>query len=108
LLGLFAIPLGIDLWATVRLLQIQNRQMILTDDMLRFEDGFLSKAQRNMMLTKVEDVRVVQSLGQRLLGVGNLAVQAMGDSSPLGLDNIDNARAVADRILNAAKAARKN
>lgn len=108
LLGLFAIPLGIDLWATIRLLQIQNRQIILTEDMLRFEDGFLSKAQRNMMLTKVEDVRVAQSVVQRLFGVGNLAVQAMGDSTPLGLDNIDNARTVADRILNAAKAARKN
>jgi hypothetical protein len=61
-----------------------------------------------MMLTKVEDVRVTQSVGQRLLGIGNLAIQATGDSAPIALDNIDNARVVADRILNAAKAARKN
>ncbi len=108
LLALFAIPLGIDLWATVRLFQLQSRQLVLTEDMLRFEDGFLSKAQRNMMLTKVEDVRVTQSVGQRLLGIGNLAIQASGDSAPIALDNIDNARVVADRILNAAKAARKN
>ncbi len=108
LLGLFAIPIGIDLWATFRLIQLQARQIVLTDDMLRFEEGFLGKSQRNMMLTKIEDVRVAQSMGQRMLGVGNLAVQAMGDSTPLSLDNIDNARAVADQILNAAKAARKS
>ncbi len=108
LLGLFAIPIGIDLWATFRLFQLQARQITLTEDMLRFEEGFFGKSQRNLMLTKIEDVRVEQSVGQRMLGVGNLAVQATGDSTPLCLDNIDNARAVADRILNAAKAARKN
>jgi hypothetical protein len=59
------------------------------------------------MLTKIEDVRVDQSFGQRLLGIGNLAVQATGDAAPLRMDNIDNARAVADKILTAAKSARK-
>jgi uncharacterized membrane protein YdbT with pleckstrin-like domain len=59
------------------------------------------------MLTKIEDVRVEQSLLQRLFGLGDLAVQATGDSAPLRLDNIDDARSVADRILNAAQAARK-
>jgi membrane protein YdbS with pleckstrin-like domain len=107
LLGLIGIPLGIDLWATFRLFQLQSRQLVLTDDMLRFEEGFLSKAQRNMMLTKIEDVRVAQSVGQRMLGVGNLAIQATGDSAPICMDNVDNARGIADRILTAAKAARK-
>jgi len=108
LMGLFAIPIGIDLWATVRLFQLQSRQIILSDEMLRYEEGFLGKSQRNMMLTKIEDVRVEQSIAQRIMGVGDLAVQATGDAAPLRLGNIDNARAVADKILNAAKAARKN
>lgn len=108
LLGLFAIPIGIDVWVTFRLFQLQTRQIVLSEDMLRFESGFLGKSQRNLMLTKIEDVRVAQSVGQRLLGVGDLAVQATGDSAPLCLDNIDNARAVAERILTAAKAARKH
>ena len=107
LLGLFLFPLGIDFWAVLRLVQLQNRQMTLSGDTLRFEQGVLSKSQRTLMLAKVEDVRVEQSLGQRILGVGNLAVLATGDSAPLRLDNIDNARGVADRILNAAQAARK-
>lgn len=107
LLALFVFPLVIDLWVVLRLVQLQHRQMILRGDMLRFEEGFLRKSQRTLMLTKIEDVRVEQSLLQRLFGLGDLAVQATGDSAPLRLDNIDNARSVADRILNAAQAARK-
>jgi uncharacterized membrane protein YdbT with pleckstrin-like domain len=45
---------------------------------LRFEEGFLRKSQRTLMLTKIEDVRVEQSLLQRLFGLGDLAVQATG------------------------------
>jgi membrane protein YdbS with pleckstrin-like domain len=107
LLALFVLPLGIDSWVAWRLVQLQNRRMILSGDLLRFEEGFLRRTQRTLMLAKIEDVRVEQSLGQRLLGVGHLTVLATGDSTPLRLDNIDNARGVADRILNAAQAARK-
>ncbi|MBZ2180486.1 MAG: PH domain-containing protein [Acidobacteria bacterium] len=107
LLALFVLPLGIDSWVAWRLVQLQNRRMILSGDLLRFEEGLLRRTQRTLMLAKIEDVRVEQSLGQRLLGVGHLTVLATGDSTPLRLDNIDNARGVADRILNAAQAARK-
>lgn len=107
LLILFAIPVAIDIWAALQLLKLQSRRLTLVDDMLRFEEGMVSKSQRNLMLTKIEDVRVDQSFGQRLLGVGNLSVQATGDASPLRMENIDNARAVADQILIAAKAARR-
>jgi Bacterial PH domain len=84
LLSLFAIPVAIDIWAALQLLMLQGRR-----------------------LTKIEDVRVDQSLSQRLLGIGNLSVQATGDASPLRMENIDNAHAVADQILTAAKAARR-
>ena len=107
LLSLFAIPVAIDIWAALQLLMLQSRRLTLVDDMLRFEEGMVSKFRRNLMLTKIEDVRVDQSLSQRLLGIGNFSVQATGDASPLRMENIDNAHAVADQILTAAKAARR-
>jgi hypothetical protein len=41
--------------------------------------GWLSKTTRTLQLSKIQDVRIDQSLGQRLLGVGDMAIEISGE-----------------------------
>jgi uncharacterized membrane protein YdbT with pleckstrin-like domain len=65
--------------------------------------GLLSKTTRNIQLSKVQDVRVDQSLGQRMLGVGNISIETSGETSRLTVANIDSPHAVADEIIAASQ-----
>ena len=81
----------------------QTIKVTLTGDKLRYESGLLSKTTRNIQLSKVQDVRVDQSLGQRMIGVGDLSIETSGESSRLEVDNIDQPQAVADEIIAASQ-----
>ena len=81
----------------------QTIKVTLTGDKLRYESGLLSKTTRNIQLSKVQDVRVDQSLGQRMMGVGDLSIETSGESSRLEVDNIDQPQAVADEIIAASQ-----
>ena len=77
-------------------------KLTVTGERLRYESGVLSKATRTMELAKVQDVRVDQSLGQRLLNLGNLSIETAGETSRMTIGNIDRPNEVAERILEAA------
>jgi membrane protein YdbS with pleckstrin-like domain len=81
--------------------QIRRRMIKLTilDDRLRYEAGFLSKTTRTMELTKIQDVRVDQTLGQRMLNIGNLSLETAGESSRIVMPSVDSPHEAADRIL---------
>lgn len=89
------------LWPAARQLRRRMTKMSMTGDKLRYEAGFLSKTTRTIQLSKVQDVRVDQSLGQRLFGVGDLSIETAGETSRLTVRNIDEPQAVADRIMEA-------
>ena len=74
-------------------------KMTMIGDKLRYETGMLSKATRTIQLSKVQDVTVRQSLGQRLGGVGDLSIETAGESSRLTFPNIDSPQAIADKII---------
>ena len=83
-----------------------RRQMVkvtISGDKLRYDLGLLSKTTRNIQLSKVQDVRVDQSLGQRMLGVGDISIETSGEASRLTLRNIDAPHAVADEIIAASQ-----
>jgi uncharacterized membrane protein YdbT with pleckstrin-like domain len=83
-----------------------RRQLVkvtITGDKLRYDLGLLSKTTRNIQLSKVQDVRVDQSLGQRMLGVGNISIETSGEASRLTVHNIDSPHAVADEIIAASQ-----
>lgn len=101
--ALVAIPLAIDLWASLKYVRLNARRLSLHGGILRLEDGLVSKSQRNIVLNKIRDVRVEQSLGQRLVGVGDLSVEAIGESGNITLENVDAPRQAADTILNAMR-----
>jgi len=95
--------------AIVLLLPIRahiRRQLVkvtLSGDKLRYDLGLLSKTTRNIQLSKVQDVRVDQSLGQRMLGVGDIYIETSGEASRLTVHNIDSPHAVADEIIAASQ-----
>ena len=105
--ALLILPLAIDLRASVRHVRLNSRRLTLQKDILRFEDGLISKTQRNIILDKVRDVNVAQTFGQRLVGVGDLSVEALGESGNISLENVDRPRQVADAILEAMRQSRQ-
>jgi len=75
----------------------------LHDDHLTLETGFLSRTRRTLDMAKIQDVTVRQTLGQRMLGVGDLMLESAGESGRMGISNVDGPRDIADQILASSK-----
>jgi membrane protein YdbS with pleckstrin-like domain len=73
-------------------------------DRVRYESGFFSKTTRTEQVLKLQDVRVDQTLGQRMMGIGNLSYETAGGSSRIVMPSIDNPQLAADHILELARA----
>jgi uncharacterized membrane protein YdbT with pleckstrin-like domain len=79
-----------------------SRRMItlrLHDEHLTVETGFLSRTRRTLDMAKIQDVTVRQTLGQRILGVGDIMLESAGESGRMAIPNLDSPRAIADEIL---------
>jgi membrane protein YdbS with pleckstrin-like domain len=83
-------------------LKRQFTSVIVTGDRLRMETGAMSKSSRTIQLSKVQDVRVDQSVMQRAFRVGNVSIETAGEASRLVLNDVDNPQAVADQLLDRA------
>jgi membrane protein YdbS with pleckstrin-like domain len=101
-----AIPLVVALFVAIRHIRRRMTRITVTDDRLRYESGLFSKTMHAMELVKVQDVRVDQSLGQRMIAVGDIAIETAGGGSRIEMDSIDNPQKVAEEILKLAHAAR--
>jgi uncharacterized membrane protein YdbT with pleckstrin-like domain len=77
------------------------------DDHLTLETGFLSRKRRTVDIAKIQDVTVQQTLGQRIIGVGDLMLESAGESGALAIQNLDRPRGVADDIIAASKGSRR-
>ncbi len=96
------LPLAVALlflWPVQRSIRRLSTKLTITQDKLYYETGLLSRATRIVQIPKIQDVRVNQSIGQRMLNIGDLLIETAGESSRLTLHNIDGARALADRII---------
>jgi uncharacterized membrane protein YdbT with pleckstrin-like domain len=99
---LLALPALAILWTAAR--HIARHFVTLTIDAgrLRYEAGILSKSTRTLEVSKVQDVRVEQSMGQRMFGVGSLSLETAGETSKLTIADIDRPQEIAEKILDAA------
>lgn len=79
--------------------------MRLHDNHLTLESGFFSRTRRTVDMAKIQDVTVKQTLGQRLMGVGDLMLESAGESGGMAMRNLDGPRAVADAIIEGSKKA---
>jgi uncharacterized membrane protein YdbT with pleckstrin-like domain len=91
------------LWAATRHIRRLAMKLTISTDKLRFETGILSKSTRTIQLSKVQDVRVDQSLKQRMAGVGTLSIETAGEASRLVIHDIDQPQALADEIMRRAE-----
>ena len=91
--------LAILLWPASRWVRRQFIRAVVAGDRLRYETGAISKTTRNIQLSRVQDVRVDQSLLHRMLNVGHLSIETSGETSRLTIPNVDNPQAVADELM---------
>ena len=98
-----ALPALAALYLMVRHIRRRLVRLTILDDRLRYEAGFLSKTTRTMELTKIQDVRVDQTMGQRMLNIGNLSLETAGESSRIVMPSVDRPHEAADRILELAR-----
>jgi uncharacterized membrane protein YdbT with pleckstrin-like domain len=69
-------------------------------DHVTLESGMLSRSRRTVDLSKIQDVTVKQTLGERMLGMGDLTLESAGErNSMMILRAIDHPRQTADLIL---------
>ena len=102
LVYLHAIPAFLILWTLFRHLGLSYTTLTVGGGKLRYQSGVMSRSTRTMEIKKVQDVRVDQTLGQRMLGMGDISIETAGDSSRLTMKSIDRPHAVAEQILDAA------
>src|SRR4051794_23052948 len=96
-------PVLILLWPALIALDRRFTRAVISGDRLRYETGMTSKSTRTIQLSKVQDVRVDQSMMQRIVNIGNISIETAGETSRLTIANVDNAQELADEILNRAQ-----
>ena len=93
------VPALLLLWPLKRHLQRQFTRMTISGDKLRYETGMFSRHTRNIQISKVQDVRFDQTVGQRMMRIGDLSLETAGETSLLVMKNVDSPDQVAEDIL---------
>ncbi len=101
--GLEIIPAVLLLVVIARHIKRRLTKLDIVGDRVRYQTGFFSKMTRTEEVIKLQDVRVDQSLGQRMMGIGDLSFETAGGSSRIVMPSIDNPQSAADHILELAK-----
>ena len=102
------VPAGLEFVVVTRHIERRLMKLEIFGDRLRFESGFLSKTTRTMELAKVQDVRVDQTLGQRMLNIGDLSLETAGEASRIVMPSIDSPHQAADKILELSRVHQPN
>ena len=102
--ALLLLPAMAILFAAIRHLRRRLTKLTILGDRLRYESGLFSKTTRTIELAKVQDVRVDQTLGQRMLNIGDLSLETAGETSRIVMQSIDRPQEAADHILELSRA----
>lgn len=77
------------------------------DDIITVSEGFLNKKENDCYMYKVQDVELVESLPERIVGIGTVKCYTGDTTNPvLLLTHVKNARAIKNYILEASEKAR--
>jgi len=93
------------LWVITRHFKRMTRKLTIGAERLVYEEGLLGKSTRTIPLAKVQDVRVDQSLVDRVFGVGSVSMETAGGSSRLVMTPIDRPHQIAGEITNRSEQA---
>lgn len=98
------LPASLAFFAAIRHIQRRLVKLTILGDRLRYESGLFSKTTRTVELAKVQDIRVDQTIWQRIANIGDLSLETAGGSSRIEMDSIDRPQQAADHILELARA----
>ena len=77
------------------------------DDIITVSEGFLNKKENDCYMYKVQDVELVESLAERIVGIGTVKCYTGDTTNPvLMLTHIKNAITIKNYILEASEKAR--
>ena len=99
-----ALPPLILLWPLVRWLKWRSVRIIVTADLLRYEQGVFSHYERNMELSKLQCVNARQSFMQRIFNVGAIEYETAGQGTWTPMTHVDSPRQIADELMKRAQA----
>lgn len=97
-----AIILGLGLFLIPAFYHVKQKlvRYTLTGSTLEIDEGFISRTTRRVPLRRIQDVTVVATVTQRLLGIGDVMIDnASEDGGKLVLKNINSPRDHADQLL---------
>ena len=92
------IALVLFLWPLSKLVENRMVRLVVAEESIRYESGFISKFTRTLQIAKMQDVTVRQTISQRILGVGSVSIETAGGSSGLTLVHFDRPQQLADLI----------
>lgn len=101
---LLTIPAALGIYSMIHHLQLSFTSLTIDNGRIRYESGMFSKSTRTMDLSKLQDVRVDQTVSQRLMGIGDLSIESAGNTSQIVILSIDRPQEAADRILELTRA----
>ncbi len=80
---------------------IQRNRVIytLTPNKIEIDSGLFSKTTRNIPLRNIQDVTTSATIGQRLIGLGDVIIDSASDAGKITMRNIRNPRKYADLVL---------
>lgn len=77
------------------------------EDMITVQEGFLNRKENDCYMYKVQDVELLRSLWERILGLGSVKCYTGDTTSPLLLlSHVRRAKEIKDYILEASEKAR--
>jgi uncharacterized membrane protein YdbT with pleckstrin-like domain len=100
---LAVIPAVLAAWTAWRHVKLRFTTMTIQGNKLRFESGMITKSTRTMELSRIQDVRVDQTLMQRLVGIGSITIETAGETGRLTMQNVDQPQSIADFILESSR-----
>ncbi len=86
--------LAIGIWWVMH----KGERLALSDREVLLERGLLAKQRTEIALSSIRSVRITQSFGQRLFGVGHVELFSAGDIAEIAIKNMprpDRIRAIA-------------
>lgn len=97
-----AVLLGLALFAIPAFYHIKKKlvRYTLTETKLEIDEGLVSRTTRNVPLRRIQDVTVVATATQRLLGIGDLMIDnASDEGGKVVLKDINAPKEYADTLL---------
>ncbi len=71
----------------------------LTPGQIEIDSGLFSKTTRNIPLRNIQDVTTSSTIGQRLMGLGNVIIDSASDAGKITMRNVRNPRKYAEIVL---------